>query len=101
MRRLDILGMGRLFDGVYTIEHTRFRPKPHLDGFRRLLEAVRVPPAQAVMVDDTLVNLRAARRLGLGTVWVSRAPRAPSYVDARIVSVRELPRLAARLAVPQ
>jgi putative hydrolase of the HAD superfamily len=96
---LDVLGMTRLFDRVYTIEHTRFRPKPDLDGFRRLLAAERVPPMQAVMVDDTLVNLWAARRLGLATVWVSREPRAPSYVDARIASVRELPRLAARLGI--
>jgi len=96
---LDILDMTQLFDGVYTIEHTRFRPKPALDGFRRLLAAERVTPAQAVMVDDTLVNLRAARRLGLATVWVSREPRTPGYVDARIASVRELPRLAGRVGV--
>lgn len=96
---LDILGMSALFDAVYTIEHTRFRPKPNLDGFRRLLRTERVVPQRAVMVDDTLVNLRAARRLGLTTVWVSRQPRAPSYVDARISSLRELPRRAARLRV--
>jgi putative hydrolase of the HAD superfamily len=45
------------------------------------------------MVDDSLPNLRAARRLGLRTVWVSAQPRAPRYVDAKVSSVRQLPRL--------
>jgi putative hydrolase of the HAD superfamily len=53
------------------------------------------------MVDDMLVNLRAARRLGMATVWVSRQPRSPGYVDARIASVRELPRRVAALARPR
>jgi putative hydrolase of the HAD superfamily len=98
---LDVLGMARLFDAVYTIEHTRFRPKPDPAAFRALLAAERVVPARAVMVDDVLANVRAAKALGLATVWVSRQPRAPGYVDARISSVRELPRLVARLGIPK
>jgi putative hydrolase of the HAD superfamily len=61
------------------------------------MRAERVIPERAVMVDDMLANLRAARRLGMATVWISRQPRAPGYVDARIASVRELPRRVARL----
>jgi putative hydrolase of the HAD superfamily len=94
---LDILGLAGFFDAVYTIEHTRYRPKPDLAGFRLLLHTEGVVPERAVMVDDTLVNLRAARRLGMATVWVSRQPRAPGYVDARVVSIRELPRRVGRL----
>jgi putative hydrolase of the HAD superfamily len=94
---LDILGLAGFFDAVYTIEHTRYRPKPDLAGFRSLLHAEGVVPERAVMVDDMLVNLRAARRLGMATVWVSRQPRAPGYVDARVGSIRELPRRVGRL----
>lgn len=96
---LGELGIATLFDAVYAIEHTRFRPKPDNAGFHRLLAAERLIPARAVLVDDTLVNLQAARRLGLGTIWVSRQPGAPSYVDAKIRTVRELPRVAARLGL--
>jgi putative hydrolase of the HAD superfamily len=94
---LDILGLAGFFDAVYTIEHTRYRPKPDLAGFRLLLHTEGVVPERAVMVDDMLVNLRAARRLGMATVWVSRQPRAPGYVDARVVSIRDLPRRVDRL----
>jgi putative hydrolase of the HAD superfamily len=68
-----------------------------LGGFRRLLHLERLRPAQTVMVDDSLSNLRAARRLGMRTVWVSRAARVPHYVDVRVTSVRQLPRLSDRL----
>jgi putative hydrolase of the HAD superfamily len=95
---LDILGLAGVFDAVYTIEHTGYRPKPDLAGFRLLLRAEGVVAERSVMVDDVLVNLRAARRLGMTTVWVSRQPRVPGYVDARIASVRELPRRVAALA---
>ena len=94
---LGVLGIAGLFDAVYAIEHVRFQPKPMLGGFRRLLHQERIAPAQAVMVDDTLENLRAARRLGMRTVWISRAARAPHYVDVRVGSVRQLPRLSDRL----
>jgi putative hydrolase of the HAD superfamily len=95
---IDILGMAHLFDDIYTIERVRFRPKPALEGFRRLIRAERIVPARSVMIDDTLANLRAARRLGLTTVWVSRAQGLPSYVDAKIASVRKLGRIAGRFA---
>jgi putative hydrolase of the HAD superfamily len=91
---LDLLGIGALFDAVYAVERVRYQPKPSLGGFRRLLRAERVVAQRAVMVDDSLVNLRAARRLGMRTVWVSGLPRAPGYVDVKVSSVRQLPRLA-------
>ena len=90
---LDLLGIGSLFDAVYAVEHVRYQPKPSLEGFRRLLRAERVVARRAGMVDDSLPNLRAARRLGMRTVWVSTLPRAPSYVVAKVSSVRQLPRL--------
>lgn len=94
---LEVLGIAGRFDAIYAVEQVRFQPKPQPGGFRRLLKAERLQPARAVMVDDTLSNLRAARRLGMRTVWVSRAPRSPSYVDVRVASVQELPRLADNL----
>jgi putative hydrolase of the HAD superfamily len=90
---LDLLGIGSLFDAVYAIERVRYQPKPSLRGFRHILRAERVVAHRAVMVDDSLPNLHAARRLGMRTVWVSTLPRSPAYVDAKVRSVRQLPRL--------
>lgn len=95
---LRALGVGRYFDAVYTIESTRFKPKPALQGFRLLLRAHNLAPQRCALVDDTLENLRTAKRLGMTTVWVSaRAMRVP-YVDLRVNSVTQLPRLVFRHA---
>lgn len=89
---LDILGISDLFQDVFTIEHTRFRPKPDAYGFYRLLRKSRLNPANCIMVEDTLENLRTAKKLGMKTVWVSAAEKRPAYVDVCVKSVLQLPR---------
>jgi putative hydrolase of the HAD superfamily len=92
------IGLAQHFDAVYTIESTRFKPKPAFQGFRLLLRAHNLAPHRCALVDDTLENLRTAKRLGMSTVWVSdRAMRVP-YVDLRVGSVTQLPRLVFRHA---
>ena len=92
------LGVGRYFDAVYTIESTRFKPKPAFQGFRLLLRAHNLAPHRCALVDDTLENLRTAKRLGMTTVWVSERAMRVSYVDLRVSSVTQLPRLVFRHA---
>jgi putative hydrolase of the HAD superfamily len=94
---LKLLRIDDLFDDVFAIEHARYRPKPQLPGFRRLLRKHRLQARQCVMVEDSVENLQAAKRLGMGTVWVSAAPRAPACVDVKIRNVLELPRAAGKL----
>jgi putative hydrolase of the HAD superfamily len=86
-----LLDVDRYFDDVFSIEHTQFRPKPDVYGFRRLLDRHRLSPRRCVMVDDTPQNLRTAKRLGMRTVWVTRSGRLPPYVDVKISSLPELP----------
>jgi putative hydrolase of the HAD superfamily len=94
---LRILRVADLFDGVFSIEHTGFRPKPDPAGFLRLLRRHGLHPRRCVMVEDSLQNLMTARRLGMKTVWVSGWGRAPDYVDVTVRSVRDLPAAAAAL----
>jgi putative hydrolase of the HAD superfamily len=93
---LRALGVERFFDAVYTIEDTRYRGKPSLRGFHVLLRKHDLDPHRCVFVDDVLENLRTAHRLGMSTVWVSRERRRVPFVDLRISSVTELPRLVFR-----
>jgi putative hydrolase of the HAD superfamily len=95
---LRALGIADLFDDVYTIERTRYRPKPDSYGFLRLCRAEHLKPRRCIMVEDTLANLRTAKKLGMTTVWVTRRARAPGYVDARVSGVSQLATLLARLA---
>lgn len=93
---LRILRIARFFDDVFSIE-TAFRPKPDTAGFLRLIRRHRLHPKLCVMVEDSLENLRTAKRLGMQTVWVTASGPAPAYVDVAIRSVRELPAVAGAL----
>lgn len=93
---LRVLGVRRFFDAVWTIESTRFRPKPAFQGFRRLLREHDLAPHRCVLVDDMPENLRTAKRLGMSTVWVSPERRRMPFADLRVTSVTQLPRLVFR-----
>jgi len=54
-------------------------------------------PAACIMVEDSALNLRTAKRLGMKTVLVSRSLRTPAHVDLRLQSVLDLPRYLGRL----
>lgn len=89
---LDICGLTRLFDAVYTIECVRFQPKPMPSAFRRLLRAEGLWARDCIMVEDTLANLVTARKLGMKTVWVTAGTRRSPWVDLQLSSVLDLPR---------
>src|SRR5207249_4919494 len=93
---LQALGVGRFFDAVYSIEDARYLGKPALHGFHVLLRNHDLDPHRCAFVDDALDNLRTAHRLGMSTVWVSRDRRRAPFVDWRVRSVVELPRLVFR-----
>jgi putative hydrolase of the HAD superfamily len=94
---LKALAISDLFDAVFSIESTRFRPKPDMHGFLRLVRANRLRAHRCIMVEDTLANLCTAKKLGMKTVWVSREKRAPRYVDVTISKLSELRRALPRL----
>jgi putative hydrolase of the HAD superfamily len=111
-RVLAALGLERAFDGVIAIEQMRMfghlRPKPDARMFRQLLARLGVPPGRCVLVEDTLEHQKAARRLGMRTVWMqrwvqvqshgpeagTRLRRKPVYVCDRIRSLRMLARVS-------
>ena len=110
------LGLGRHFSHHIAIEdmqvHGRLRPKPSGLMLRRLLRKHGVAPRRCILVEDTLDNLRSAKRLGVRTVWITQylrrveasgsaaLPRmlnSPAFVDVKVKSLRQLPARMHRL----
>jgi putative hydrolase of the HAD superfamily len=104
------IGLQRHFSHHIAIEnmhvHGQLRPKPSTLMLRRLLRKHRLAPRRCVLVEDTLVNLKHAKRLGVRTAWVTqylrmsdpsgKAPmpkllKRPAYVDVKVKSVLQLP----------
>ena len=108
LRVLGALGIAHLFQGVFAIEDMamfgQLRPKPDARMLRRMAVQLRVPASRCVLVEDTLVHQKAARRVGMGTVWMQRFARRlaspgqavprwsmqPAYVDRRVRALRQL-----------
>ena len=94
---LAITGIRRCFDAVYSVERLRFQPKPAVQGFLRVLRSEGLDPRTCIMIEDTLPNLKTAKRLGMKTVWIGPGTHKPPCVDIRIRSVLDLPGRLGRL----
>jgi len=94
---LRALSIADLFQDVFSIEQTRYRPKPDTYGFLRLCRVNHLKPHRCIMVEDSIENLRTASRLGMKTVLVTHAVKVPDFVDVRVPSLMELPRRLAYL----
>ncbi|MFC3107895.1 pyrimidine 5'-nucleotidase [Undibacterium arcticum] len=107
------LGLHRHFARHIPIEamqvHGQLRPKPSKALLRKLLARERISAHRCILVEDTVDNLRAAKKVGLRTAWVTQYLRTPSklqspaakagaqntikrpaYVDVKVKSVRQL-----------
>jgi putative hydrolase of the HAD superfamily len=96
---LELTGLGRYFDAVYSVENLRFQPKPMLAGFRTLLRAENLNPRNCIMVEDSLINLVTAKKLGMKTVWVSAGLRHSPFVDVKIRSATQLTKCYGQLEI--
>lgn len=88
---LSRLGLARHFD-VLIASEAAGAEKPHAAIFQHALEALGVPPAQALHVGDQRTNdLEGARRAGLGALLVDREghePRGPEVVASLLEVAR-------------
>jgi putative hydrolase of the HAD superfamily len=86
-RVLGVLGIGHCFERVISIEDMhmfgQLRPKPDARMLRRLVARLRVKATRCVLVEDTLVHQKAARRVGMKTVWMQRWSRAAAGAAGR------------------
>jgi len=94
---IQLTGLNRCLDAIYTVESLKFRPKPMRQGFHALLRKEGLDARRCIMVEDSLANLVTAKKLGMKTVWVSTGSRQSPYVDVKLSSVRQLPQRCARL----
>ena len=110
LRVLAALGISDAFEAVIAIDDMhmfgQLRPKPDARMLRAVAVGLRVPAMRCVLVEDTLVHQKSARKVGMGTVWMQRFLRRghalgpavarwtmhPAYVDRRVRALRQLMR---------
>jgi len=88
MRVLGALGIVHLFEQVLSIEDMRmfgdWRPKPDRRLLRRVAVRLGVHPSRCVLVEDSLDNVLAARRVGMQPVWMQRFARRGAHAGPRV-----------------
>ena len=88
MRVLGALGIVHLFEQVLSIEDMRmfgdWRPKPDRRMLRRVAVRLGVHPSRCVLVEDSLDNVLAARRVGMQPVWMQRFARRGAHAGPRV-----------------
>lgn len=84
--------------------HRQLRPKPSRHLLRQLIARERTSARRCILVEDTIATLKAAKSVGMRTVWVtqylvnhSNVIKRPGYVDVKVKSVRQLSRNMHRL----
>ena len=97
LRHLDL---HRHFDGHIAVEamrvHGQMQPKPSRPFLRKLLKLNRIKAQRCILVEDSLDNLRAAKREGVKTVWVhgyipaTQSKKMAACVDVTVKSVLQL-----------
>ena len=105
-RVLAVIGLRGVFEKLICIEDMacfgQSRPKPDTRMFRVVLARLGIPASRCVLVEDTLIHQKAARSLGMATVWMQRWLRKaadgrrlqhrPAYVSRRVRSLAALAR---------
>ncbi len=89
-RVLELLGIGDVFELIFSVESTRFHAKPSARGFQKLLKTIKAKASDCIMLEDSLPALMTAKRLGMRTIWVSKKLQKPNFVDYRIATVLAL-----------
>lgn len=93
LRVLDLLGIGDMFELVFSVESAKFHAKPSVRGFQMLLKTLHAKPSDCTMLEDNLPALMTAKRLGMKTIWVTEKLQKPNFVDFRLSSVLALTHL--------
>lgn len=88
--------------------HRQLRPKPSRSLLKKLLAKEKITASRCVLVEDSLDTLKAAKSLGMRTVWITKylkrraeglpaggfatlaLTRHPVYVDVKVKSIRQI-----------
>ncbi|MDO4694304.1 MAG: pyrimidine 5'-nucleotidase [Eikenella sp.] len=98
---IGAMGLAPYFSAFFGTDDVGHGYKPDPQTYLRVCAALGVPPAQCIMVDDSAVNLRAAKALGMQTVWYGSQAAPLPFTDAVAADMAALSACAALTAHSQ
>jgi putative hydrolase of the HAD superfamily len=92
-RVLSRLGITRHFEFIIDIHMLEFINKPDPRSYRRALDFAATRPEECILIEDSLVNIIAARKLGITTIMVDGGPEKDG-ADFHIERITDLENIA-------
>jgi putative hydrolase of the HAD superfamily len=80
---LKRVGVFEEIDNIFDIKDAEYIPKPEELPYKKVVKKFKINPHNAIMIDDITNNLVTAKKLGLGTVLVSKrqSPLKNNLID--------------------
>ena len=84
------LGIEDLFDGMWDIVDSNFKPKPLIEPYKMLIKKFNIDPKKAIFIDDIAKNLEPAKKIGIKTAWLindeywGKKDADKKYIDYKI-----------------
>lgn len=99
-RVLDRLKIRECFSGIFSIREAGYVPKPAEQTYLKMMKTFGIQPYESIMFDDSPVNILAAKKVGMKTVWISSNTTNNQYcsVDTKDFCDYETPDLTTFLS---
>ena len=99
-RVLARLGVARHFENIVDIRVMGFENKPFSQAYQALLNRLNAKPADCILIEDSLRNLRPAKALGITTILVGDGATTPDpAIDFRAGTILEAGAVIRRLTL--
>ncbi len=100
-KTLAALGVSQYFSRVFDITDTGYIGKPDVRAYQRVLDALGAAGPECVIIEDSAVNLRPAKALGMTTVLVGLEEAAERLAVSEAAECLAAGEAAERLAVSE
>jgi len=96
-RVLARLGVARHFETIVDIRAMGFENKPLSQAYQALLKCINAQPADCILIEDSVRNLRPAHALGMTTILVGDGSTPDPTVDFRVETILETGEVVRRI----
>ena len=99
-RVLEVLGIAHHFERIFDLRFFEFLAKPNPAAYARVLDEMGLNGHEAMLLEDTVANLRPAKDLGMTTILIVEEQIQHSLADYVVPDVVAGVELAQQLAKP-
>jgi putative hydrolase of the HAD superfamily len=80
---LQVLKIDQCFSKIYDIEFCNYSGKPNSSSYRKVLVDLGIQAKECILVDDSLVNIQAAEKIGIVPIYINRDDKQVTHWEIR------------------